>query len=382
MKQQHSNNVENNASVSKAVQIRSGSTPLSKEQQTFNRFVKRIEKLQKQILDETDKLGQLNNLYNIEVYPYVLELGRLKIQLCHLLHKKRQEIKLSAMQNNKLDDLLFDLLDDAFSVVEPDYATKELYAKYSNSSYEEEISNQEQAMKEDFRDMLYNRFGLNLDPSLLTGNPDFEKIAEELKKQWGQKEGAKNAKPKTKKQLAKEEVEKQKAALKNKSIRSIYIALAKILHPDTEQNELLRIEKEEMMKLVTVAYENKDLLKLLQLEILWLRKHDENINSLNSSTLNTYIHLLIDQAKELEADLQMLYMNPAYSAIFFFARQDLISASREIKYEGIRYKEMNKKMQADIQQLELGKKTNATVTRCIRDYYVLPGSDFNDANYE
>jgi hypothetical protein len=356
------------------VYIKPGNIPLSKEQQNFNRIVRRIEKLQKQILNETDKLEQLNYLYNVEVYPSVLESGRLKIQLCHLLHKKRQVIKLSAGQNKKLDELLFDFLDDAFSVVEPDDATKELYSKYSNFSYAEELSNQEQATKEDFRDMLYNRFGLDLDPSLLTDNPDFEKIAEELKKQWEQKESGKKAKPKTKKQLAKEELEKQKAALKNRSLRSIYVALAKILHPDTEQNEALKIEKEEMMKMVTVAYESKDLMRLLQLETLWMRKHDENINNLDASTLNAYIHLLMDQANELELELQMLYMNPAYSAVLAFGRQDIQSASREIKYEGISYKEINKKMQSDIQQLEIGKKTNATVVGCIRDYYVGPGS--------
>ncbi|OQP51966.1 hypothetical protein A4H97_25425 [Niastella yeongjuensis] len=353
----------------KPVYIKPGKIPLSKEQQNFNRFVKRIEKLKTQLLSETDKLEQLNRLYSVEVYPNVLEQAKLKIQLCHLLHNKRQEIKLSASQNKKLDDLLFDFLDDAFGVVEPDDATKDLYSKYSSSNYEEELLNQEQAMQEELRDMLYNRFGLKLDPSLLTGSPDFDKIEEELKKQWQQKESGKKAKPKTKKQLAKEELETQKAALKHKNIRSIYIALAKILHPDTEQNVTLKMEKEEMMKLVTVAYENKDLMQLLQLQIVWITKHDDHFNNLDATTLNAYIHLLIDQAKELEMELQMLYMNPAYSAIFSFGRQDLKSASREIKYEGFAYKEMNAKLKADIQQLEMGKRTNATVVRCIREYY-------------
>ena len=362
----------------KPIYIKPGKIPLSKEQQNFNRFVKRIEKLQKQILSETDKLDQLNRLYYAEVYPNALEQGKLKIQLCHLLHKKRQEIKLSAIQNKKLDALLFYFLDDAFGVVEPDDTTKELYSIYSSSNYEEEILNQEQAMQEELRDMLYNRFGLELDPSLLTGNPDFDKIAEELKKQWEQKESGKKAKSKTKKQLAKVELEMQKATLKHKNIRSIYLALAKILHPDTEQNETLRMEKEEMMKMVTVAYENKDLMQLLQLQTLWIATHDDHFNSLDATTLNAYIHLLIDQANELETELQMVYMNPAYSAVFAFGGLDLQSAIRKIKYEGINYKEMNKKMQADIQQLELGKKTNATVVRCIRDYYIEPGSDITN----
>src|SRR5688572_27351558 len=166
------------------VQIKPDNVPLSKEQQAFNRLVKRIEKLQKQIPDETNKLEQLNSLYYKEVFPNVLELGRLKIQMCHLLHKKRQEIKLSANQNKKLDYLLLEFLDDAFSVIEPDETTKELYAKYSNSSYAEELSMQESDVKKEFCDMLYDRFGVKLDPSLLTDNPDFEKIEEELKKQW------------------------------------------------------------------------------------------------------------------------------------------------------------------------------------------------------
>lgn len=366
----------------KPIYIKPGKIPLSKEQQNFNRFVKRIEKLKLQLVSETDKLEQLRRLYYVDVYPIVLEQGKLKIQLCHLLHKKRQEIKLSAIQNKKLDDLLFYFLDDAFCVVEPDDATKELYSKYSSSNYEEEILNQEQAMQEELRDMLYSRFGLKLDPSLLTGSPDFDKIEEELKKQWQQKESGKKAKPKTKKQLAKEELETQKAALKHKNIRSVYLALAKILHPDTEQDVTLRMEKEEMMKMVTVAYENKDLMQLLQLQTLWITKHDDHFKSLDSTTLNAYIHLLIDQAKELEMELQMLYMNPAYSAIYSFGRQDLNSASREIKYEGIGYKEMNTKIKADLQQLEMGKRTNATVVRCIREYYEEPVDDFiEDEDY-
>jgi hypothetical protein len=166
--------------------------------------------------------------------------------------------------------------------------------------------------------------------------------------------------------------------LKNKSIRSIYVALAKILHPDTEQNEALKLEKEEMMKMVTVAYEKKDLMQLLQLETLWMRNHEENINNLDVRSLNAYIHLLTDQANELDKELQMLYMNPAYSAVLTVGLLDLQSASRKIRYEGISYKEMNKKMQAEIQQLETGKKTNATVLGCIRDYYIEPGSEFID----
>src|SRR5581483_4136050 len=217
------------------IQIKSGKIPLSKEQQAFNRLVRRIEKLQKQIVEETNKLEHLNSLYTKEVLPNIMELGKLKIQICHLLHKKRQGIKLSAIQNQKLDSLLLDFLEDAFSVIEPDEVTKELYSRYSHSNYDEEVARQTSAFKEEFSDLLYDKFGLKLDPSLLTENADLGKIEEEQKKKWDKKENKKREKPKTKKQQEKEKLEQQKKALKNKSIRSIYVALVKILHPDIEQ---------------------------------------------------------------------------------------------------------------------------------------------------
>lgn len=379
MQQQHSNNNENyNSFSAKPVQIKPGSIPLSKEQQAFNKLTRRIEKLQKQIPEETKKLEDLNNLYHKEVFPKILELGNLKIQFCHLLDKKRTGIKLSGIQNQKLHGLLLDFLDDAFSVIEPNDATKELYKKYSRSSYEEELSRQESEMKEGFSDMLFEQYGLKLDPSMLTENPDFGKIAEEFKKQWDQKDRSKKAKPKTKKQLEKEELERQKEALKNKSIRSIYVALAKILHPDTEPDEALKIEKEEMMKQVTVAYERRDLIQLLQLEMQWIKKHDDSLSKMEASTLNVYIQLLKDQVKELEQELDMLYVNPAFSAVSIFSHLNTDIASREIKAEGKNYSQFNKKLQSDINRLEHGTKVYATVMECIREYYEIPGGHFAD----
>jgi hypothetical protein len=362
----------------KPVLIKPGNVPLSKEQQAFNRLVQRIEKLQKQIPEEINKLEQLNSLYNEDVSPNVLELARQKIQLCHLLHAKRQEIKLSATQNQKLDDLLYHFFNEAFSVIEPDEATKELYAKYSHSSYAEELSLQESDVKKEFSDMLYDRFGLRLDPSMLTDNPDFKKIEEELQKQWEQQESGKRSKSKTKKQLEKELLEDQKEALKNKSIRSIYVALAKILHPDTEQDEALKIEKEEMMKMVTVAYENRDLMQLLLLETQWIKKHDESLHKMDVSTLKAYIHLLKDQVKGLEAELEMLFLNPTFSAVVAYRYQSIQHAFRLIKHEGSRYKWLIKKIQTDIHQLEHGAKVYAPVMQIIRDYHTEFGNNFID----
>ena len=54
----------------------------------------------------------------------------------------------------------------------------------------------------------------------------------------------KTSRKKTKKQLEAEEISKIQEELKNKNLRSVYLSLAKILHPDSETDPDLKAEKE------------------------------------------------------------------------------------------------------------------------------------------
>jgi prefoldin subunit 5 len=99
---------------------------------------------------------------------------------------------------------------------------------------------------------------------------------------------------------------------------------------------------------------------------------------MEASTLNAYIHLLKDQVKELEAELEMLFLNPTFSAVVTYRYQSIQKAFQLIEHEGNRYKWLIKKMQTDIHQLEHGTKTYAPVMQIIRDYYTEFGSNFID----
>lgn len=95
----------------KVIRIKNLSASLSKEQQTFNRLVKRIESLQRQLEEDTAKMEELTKFYHQEITPRVIELSSLKIQLCHLLDAKQRNVKISHIRNGKLDDLIMDFLD-------------------------------------------------------------------------------------------------------------------------------------------------------------------------------------------------------------------------------------------------------------------------------
>ncbi|MFT4019049.1 MAG: hypothetical protein QM668_18950 [Agriterribacter sp.] len=229
--------------------------------------------------------------------------------MAHLLHEKREKVKLSKTDKTYLNDLILNLFDDAFYAVEPTDKDKALYSQYNDVSFDEEVESQQAGMAEIFTDLLYQQTGLKIDPSILNEkNPDFEKIQAHFEEQLNKNTGTDKKKDKKKKNqrtIDKEIKEKQKETLKQKSIRSIFLSLAKILHPDTETDENAKAEKEEYMKRVTVAYNNRNLPELLELEMQWVHKHENQLADTPEETLKLYNELLKEQAENLEDDLYL-----------------------------------------------------------------------------
>ncbi|MEO6328601.1 MAG: hypothetical protein ABIO55_06705 [Ginsengibacter sp.] len=371
------NNVALSENSSLPVRINKGKTIISKEQQSFNRLTARIKSLQEKIKKDTDFLTVLNTYYHKNVTPEVIKLGEEKIKLSHLLHEKRKAEKLSVHQNGKLDQLIFQLLDDAFSVIEPDEKIKELFARYNGASYEEEMDAQQDNTAELFSSMFFEQTGIKIDPEeLKKTHPDFEKLDDSIKEQFNN--GSKKNQRKTKKQLEKEEIEKQKEEVKNKSLRTIYLSLARILHPDRELDENLRVEKEEYMKIVTTAYNNKDLMELLRLEILWVSDHKKLLENTPADTLKIYIQLLKDQVKDLEYESLMVVENPAYSNVagYLFLNQSTAFASIDHNTQG--YIDTHNKYADAIIALEKNNRNRSIIVKCIEDFYEEVDDDFPD----
>ena len=131
------------------------------------------------------------------------------------------------------------------------------------------------------------------------------------------------SKPKSKKQLEKEEKVRQLEALKNQGIGSIYKRLVKELHPDLEQDPEKRTEKDLLMKRLTVAYENRDLIAMLALESTWLSGVEKNVDSVNDETLKIYNTLLQDQIDDLEEQLKLIPLDPRYLEFHHFLQDNL-----------------------------------------------------------
>ena len=292
---------------------------LSKEQKAFNRLTQRIEKLCKEMEEEQERLDIINEHYRKALFPLDEQLGRQKMDMALLLHDSAVKFKYSYQQNETIKNVMLYLLGGAFQQTSPNEEEVAIYNYWADVSYDEELKMAQDDLKAAMTDELKYKHGVDIDLSDFEdspeGNAQFqERLQEELEKKRVEEEFRFANKKKSKKQIEKEAIQKEEEATQLKSIRNIYIALAKVLHPDAN-NSVAHAKKDELMKKVTKAYAEKDLSTLLKLEMEWAASEKNNINTLSDSRLKLYIASLKAQVKELEAEKYAMWSHPKYRFI-------------------------------------------------------------------
>lgn len=144
----------------------------------------------------------------------------------------------------------------------------------------------------------------------------FEKYKEQEDKEFQDYYSGKNRKEKTKTKSEKEkeaklaEVEK----LLNTDINKLFKELAKLIHPDREQNPVLRIKKENLMKELSNARDNSDIADILRIKMLVdeLLPNNTKELSLNDSSIKRFVSII----KSKIADLEKTIKQKAYSFPF------------------------------------------------------------------
>ena len=91
--------------------------------------------------------------------------------------------------------------------------------------------------------------------------------------------------PHANRQLKKEERMREEEQLRKKSISTVYRDLAKVLHPDLEQDAERRERKVALMQDLTAAYRNNDLHALLRLGISWIHREKGDLDRLTEEKL-------------------------------------------------------------------------------------------------
>lgn len=299
-----------------------GKKALSKEQRSFNRLIKRIENLQERIRTDSAKLDSLHKTF-VEIIPPVrVELAKAQLRLARQLGDSSKQFKFGKNQKEKLREVIVDLCAEAFFDIVPDAETEAFYDSWSLISYQNEMDDMERGMRESLKEGLKYEFGIDIE--IPAGDASFEETREfhermqaEAERIFGEGTSKRASTPK---QREREEEKNRLMEMAKRSVRALYLTLAKALHPDVATAESDKASREELMKRVTAAYKEHDLPTLLQLEAEWAAATESrNLGALADETLQFYITMLKERVAYLEQGLESISMDPRFMDVSDFA---------------------------------------------------------------
>lgn len=352
-----------------------GSKKLTKAQDRFNKITARIEKLEKDIVQKEEMLHKILDHFTKNIDPLLEKEAKNKIRLAFLMEEKMLSAKLSKKAQEQAKEIILYLLNEAFTQVIANEDEISLYNRFSDLSYDDEKEMEMAFMKEEMEAM-FTQQGIDIDLSDIDieNGEEMAKIMGEFHEKMQKKQledklkEAEKPKKKTKKEIIRENIEKAKIEAQNKSLKSIYISLSKALHPDTESDPEEKSKKEELMKKVTVAYQEKNFPLLLQLEMEWIHQTSEHLNKLSEDKLNIYIEILLERERELQVEQYKLQQHPRFQKVHDYAHMVERSAIRSINSDKKTLQENEKFFESALRILNISK-TKGDISEMIYDLH-------------
>jgi hypothetical protein len=310
---------------------KSSKKTLTTSQSTFNRLIKKIEKIQREITETEAILDQGLRYYHTHVRSAEEKMVE-KLSECICIfysYYRYPGTKLSKKQCEILKELIHSLLIHLSQYVMPQDLNKEItdiITDIEGVDFKEAVNSEIESLKKDIASYAEQE-GLNIDLSSINftdpkeelmaklQNAIFEAKEKKIIEETDTKDNVKEEiQKKTKQQLMKEQRAREIKEIQRKGLSKIYKQLAKTLHPDLELDPIAKAEKETLMKKLTVAYENQDLHTLFSLEITCMNRtaSSESDSPETQEQLKVYNSILKDQVESLQEQLDNLFMHPRY----------------------------------------------------------------------
>ncbi len=349
--------------------------PLTPQQQSFNRLIKKIETLRRVLEKTTIDLDQKLDYYARHIHPLELEMAGGRKQVVKLVFSFYNNGKLLSKPEKKI-------LKNFFAVQlngildfgeEPDEDLKKIFKSVNGISLEQAAEQDFELLKDEMQEMFENE-GFDLDFKDFKNDMTPEEMMarlSSLQEEFLQQEQNKTANTYTRKKTAKQlEREAREAALEDarkKNIGSIYKQLAKALHPDLEPDEAAKLEKEALMKRLTTAYKSGDLHSMLSLELEWMHKEEEAFAKISAEKLAIYNQVLKEQVHDLEQQKFALVQHPRYHPLRRYSFRSLKNINVNLPIEKKKLEEMVSSINESIAALK-GKNALQEIKLIVRQF--------------
>ncbi len=297
---------------------------LTKNQDAFNKLSSRIERLQKEIAKKQMQFDLAIKMYGEKLHPTKMIVLEKRKELVVLLWGIYKEKRLARYDQQNLKQIVREHLQRVFMELTepPTIEIKDIFNELEGAHYDSVMEQEKEAAKEEMIEQLTN---LKIDISEIDKNDEAilaQKLHEAKIKLYEAQQAKINAfqegerlKKKSKKQLEAEKIQQEIDAVKQKNIGTIYKQLAKLFHPDLEQDEERKLEKVLLMQELTAAYEAKNLHALLSLELKWIHNEKDHLESLTEEKLAIYLEILKEQVAELQIEKEDIIHLPQYRVL-------------------------------------------------------------------
>lgn len=155
------------------------------------------------------------------------------------------------------------------------------------------------------------------------------------------------------KQLKQQEKREQVAKMAEQSLKTVYLKITAMIHPDREPDEAKKLDKTELLQKVNEAYAEQDLFYLLKLQLQLETNKRLSSKPLSSEQVKFYQLSLEAQSQNLQSQLEEIFasfhlsghvntkqlkMNDVYKVI----DKDVAELKQQLKWEKERLKHMKK----------------------------------------
>ena len=283
---------------------------LSKSQKLFNTLVKKIEASRHDLARWQATMDIYRQKVASDYIPLLDKFKGLQADMvlaldqaldCHTLTKPERRFVAEVIC--RMAEPLVAKSDDA--------VMKAIYNKHSDMDFDA----QEVAAAKSMQAAMSEMFGVEIDDAANVSSPQdvLDQVKLHLEKEQllemerqDEAQQRRSQRKKTAKQQAREDRQKADSEQTSQSIREVYRKLVSALHPDRESDPAERARKTGLMQRVNQAYDKKDLLLLLELQLELEHIDAATIAGLSEDRLKHFNKILKDQLAELEQEIAYL----------------------------------------------------------------------------
>ncbi|WP_233234765.1 J domain-containing protein [Bordetella sp. LUAb4] len=285
-----------------------GQDVLSEGQETFNALTRQIDERRARLRSWEDARQAFHKKFVDDLLPLQRESTDLQVRMVHLLNDAFDDRSLTKGERLTLSDLIAEMAGRLVDVCD-DAAVKAIYNMHGQSDHDREnvaemevdaaapevVLGHERSRGHDHDDE---------SPDELLRRVEAEMQArEDARERARQQRQAARKKASPKQRAAQARQDAAQADL-SKSIREVYRKLASALHPDREPDPQEQLRKTALMQRANLAYEKKDLLTLLELQLELEHITQQALNGISEVRLQHYNEILREQIAELDEEIR------------------------------------------------------------------------------